>query len=81
MGITPGLAVRIEGWTHQDVLDSDADTCAVPPDFIIQQALAYLFQTSPEYADNMKVAQTMAEDERKNLKTFVTPGSRAVHEK
>ena len=81
VGITPGLAVRIEGWTHQDVLDSDADTCAVPPDFIIQQALAYLFQTSPEYADNMKVAQTMAEDERKNLKTFVTPGSRAVHEK
>ena len=81
VGITPGKAIRIEGWKHQDTITSDASTCAVPPDFIIQQALAYLFQEKPEYSDSMKIAQSLAEEEKKNIKIFVTPGSKAVHEK
>jgi hypothetical protein len=81
VGITPGKTLRLEGWTHQAILDSDADTCAVPPDFIIQQALAYLHQSKPEYEAEMKVAQSLAEEERRNIKVFVTSGSKAVHEK
>ncbi len=81
VGITPGKAIRIEGWAHQDVLTSDADTCAVPPDFIINQALAYLYQKTPEYADEQKMAQGFAEEERKNIKIYIPAGSKAVHEK
>jgi len=81
IGITPGKALRLEGWKHQATITSDASTCAVPPDFIIQQALAYLLQSKPEYDAEMKAAQAFAEDEKRNIKIFVTPGSKAVHEK
>jgi hypothetical protein len=53
----------------------------VPPDFIIQQALAYLLQSKPEYDSEMKTAQSLANDEQRNIKSFVTPGSKTVHEK
>jgi len=81
VGITPGKAVRLEGWTHQGTISSDASTCAVPPDFIIQQSLAYLLQSKPEYDAEMKAAQALAEEEKRNIKVFITPGSKAVHEK
>lgn len=81
VGITPGKALRLEGWKHQATITSDASTCAVPPDFIIQQALAYLLQSKPEYDAEMKAAQAMAEDEKRNIKVFVNPGSKSVHEK
>jgi hypothetical protein len=81
VGITPGKTLRLEGWKHQVTISSDASTCAVPPDFIIQQALAYLLQSKPEYDAEMKAAQALAEDEKRNIKVFVTPGSKTVHEK
>jgi hypothetical protein len=80
VGITPGNTLRLEGWKHQATITSDASTCAVPPDFIIQQGLAYLLQSKPEYEAEMKIAQGLAEEERKNIKIFVTQ-SKAVHEK
>lgn len=81
VGITPGKTLRLEGWKHQATITSDASTCAVPPDFIIEQALAYLFSTKPEYEADMKMHQTFAEEEKKNIKSFIPAGSRAVHEK
>jgi len=43
--------------------------------------LAYLLQSKPEYDAEMKAAQAMAEEEKRNIKIFVTPGSKSVKEK
>jgi len=80
VGITPGKALRLTGQTHQAVLSLDATACAVPPEFIVQQALAFLYQSKPEYAEEMKLAQALADMEKSKMRTMVRVGSKAVKE-
>jgi len=80
VGVTPGRALRLTGQTHQAVLSLDADTCAVPPEFIIDQALAFLYLSKSEYVEEAKMMQALADIEKSRMRVMVRPGSKAVKE-
>ncbi len=78
VGITPGRTLRLEGYRHQIALTSDASYCYAPTEYIIQQAIAILCQSKPDMADRMKIAQALANDEKKNTKVY--PEGKCVKE-
>ena len=61
-----GRHLRIEGRASQDRLTSDGDICALPPVFVVQQALAF-YQASratAEHTQMLVAAQAMADRAR-----------------
>ena len=79
--LAPGSAIRLVGQTHQGVFTTDAttETCAVPPEFIIQQAMAFLHQSKGQRED-MAAAQIMADAQRRKIQVKPRPFARAVKE-
>lgn len=77
--LAPGRAIRLVGQTHQATLSLETDTCAVPPEFIIQQAMAFLHQ-SKEEGEGVAVAQTLADAQKRKIRVVARKYAKAVKE-
>jgi hypothetical protein len=63
-----GKKMRIIGQQIQSDLTNDANTCALPPEFIIEQARAILLRQKDDLNDSAVLAQLQADRERKRYK-------------
>ena len=72
--------LRIVGQSVQASLTNDDDTCAIPPEFIIQQARALLLDTIDGKEAQAGIAQNKASIERRLMRVMPYPGSKSVYE-
>lgn len=79
VSLAAGKAIRIVGQTHQATLSLETSTCAVPPEFIIQQAMAFLHQ-SKEEGEAVAVAQTLADGQKRKIRVMPRRYAKAVKE-
>lgn len=70
--------MRIIGQQVQAGLTNDANTCALPPEAIIEQARAILLRQNDELSDLAVLAQLQADKERKRLS--IAPHGKSVFE-
>lgn len=76
-----GAAIRLVGQTHQSVFTTDAETetCAIPPEFIIQQAMVFLHQSKGQ-RDDMAAAQILTDAQRRKIQVKPNPFAKRVKE-
>lgn len=72
--------LRIVGQSVQASLSNDDDVCAIPPEFIIQQARALLLDQIDGKEKPAKVAQDKADIERRLMRVLPHPSSKSVYE-
>jgi len=77
VSLTPGKALRLEGQTHQAVLSEETDTCAVPPEFIVQQGMAMLHQSKGD-ATQQAPAQMLSDVQKKKVRVLPRRFAKAV---
>jgi len=75
-----GLHLRIMGYSTQAGLTNDADTCEIPPEFIIEQAKALLLDTMVGKESQADRAQTKADKIQKRMSIPLPPGAKMVYE-
>src|SRR4030042_1845340 len=75
-----GLLLRIMGYSMQASLTNDADTCEIPPEFIIEQAKALLLDTIVGKESQADRAQAKAEAIRRRMSIPLPPMAKAVYE-
>lgn len=73
-----GLKLRIVGQQLESTLTLDADTCEVPPEYIIQQARVLLLAQDERNKAAMDIAAALAEKELRRMK--VIPRGKGVYE-
>ncbi len=76
---TNGQSLRIVGQTIQSILSNDADTCKMPPEFIIWQARAILLANKGKDTEADK-AQRIADRERRMMRVPLYAFAKAVDE-
>ena len=74
------LNLRIMGYCTQSSLSNDADTCEMPPEFIIEQSKALLLDTITGKESQADRAQAKAESIRRRMTIPLPPNSKAVYE-
>jgi len=75
-----GLKLRIIGQSVQTILSNDAATCALPPEFIIQQARAILYDQKKGYEQQADRAQAKAIIERRRMVMSPHDFSKSLYE-